>query len=334
LKIGIIGQGRIGRTLLKQLIKTNHHVVAVWDKLVDCSDLAYLLRYDSIHGHASFPVFASAGDSTIHLNNQPVRVFNDPVLTREQCSICEVDIIIECSGKDQYVSEIIRWGSDKIKHLIVTRLHPEAEKTVILGANETDSFPGSYRILSSGTCTGNCLLPILKVLESGFRIECGVVNILHPYLATQNILDNPHPGSDLSFYRAASLSVVPATTHLVQSIDRVFPHLTSKFQAICYRVPTPAVLMMDVNIVFEEPVDGDVVREVLIQAAETSHKGILTVFHDPLVSLDFTGSTWSAAIDGKFPSSGKRRLHKLILWQDNETGYCQRVIDLIDKFLV
>jgi glyceraldehyde-3-phosphate dehydrogenase type I len=332
MKIGIIGLGRIGRTLLKQLVEAGHTVAAAWEPLAEAGDLAYLLTYDSIHGRTTFPVEADPGESVVYLNGNPCRIYSD--IPDQSAGLNDVDVLVDCSGRDDRVAALAENLPANIRHLLISWLHPAARETIIFGVNDSQAETPLPRILSVGTCTGNCFLPILKILKDEYTVDGGILNILHPYLASQNLLDNPHPCGDHSFLRAAPLSVIPGKTRLLKSIDLVFPEYSGRFQAICYRVPAPSVLMLDANLFFDRPIPAQKLLETLQTAAETSHHGLITVCHDRVVSRDFTGSPWSAAVDAHAINPGTRSIHKIILWQDNEWGYCCRIVNILEQYLI
>ncbi|MBN1355770.1 hypothetical protein JXA40_05810 [bacterium] len=332
MKIGISGMGRIGRMLVRQLVETGHEVAAVWERLVEPSQLAYLIRYDSIHRQAGFTVEHEKGDRIIYLNGNPCRIYSGGPTASE--GLRSIDILVECSGRDDMISQLRKDLPANLNGLLVSWLHPEVDQTVILGVNEDVFRRGDHRVVSLGTCTGNCFLPVLKILSDRFPVDGGIISILHPYLAAQNLMDNPHPCGDASYLRSAPMSVIPGRTRLLQSIRQVFPEFDNRFQAICFRIPSPAGLLMDTNILFRHSVEATSLIETLETAARTTHRDLITVFHDRMVSQDFIGLPWSAAIDGNGTEPGLRTIHKLLLWQDNEYGYCSRIVNFIDRFLV
>lgn len=241
-----------------------------------------------------------------------------------------VDVLIDCSrrGFTPRTPPPPRPGSGT--RVLLAGRSPRADATVVLGVNGDRAFPELPRIVSAGSCTGNCVLPVVRALrDRGLEPQQLDATILHPYLAAQNLLDNPAAGDDPSLSRGAPLAVIPAATHLPEAIAELMPDLAPRVSCRCFRVPLPAVLTIDLGLTFAAPVASGALLEALRQASRTTHAGILAVIDDAVVSTDLVGTPWSAAIGAAYLQDRRATGHHLVLWQDNEWGYARRLVDLI-----
>jgi D-erythrose 4-phosphate dehydrogenase len=334
MRIGVLGMGRIGRCLLQQLHEKGHAVVGVCDTRLDGPRLARLLRHDSLRGRVGYSARADpARPEWLWLDGHPCQLLPPPARAPEAWRALEVEALVDCTGDEALVPP----GDEPpagARHYLLARLGPDGHPTIILGANDRGARLPERGVLSCGSCTGHCLLPVLRaLLDAGFPLVGGSAAVLHPFLSTQGLLDNPRAGqdADASLARAAPLSVLAAPTRLVECLERVLPRFAGRFQAVCLRVPVPAVLTLDVVLQFGKRVRGEDLAQALAQATRTTHAGLLSLLDDPLVSADLIGTPWSAAIDPFWLDPVSRREQRLILGQDNEWAYSRRVVDLLER---
>jgi glyceraldehyde 3-phosphate dehydrogenase len=323
MRIGISGLGRVGRALLRRLVLDGREVVALQEPGLPAEALVRLLRRDSVHGPTPFEVRLDG--ERLWIAGYPCRLVGPKVPFE-----APVDLVVESSGRTDHALSAKALGGPRV---LLTRLSSVADLTVFLGAN--DASPDALRaarVTSAGSCTGNALLPVLRALDTHALLpdRCAVT-VLHPFLATQNLLDNPSCHEEPSFSRAAPLSLMPARTRLPEAVELVFPGFGACFSARCVRVPTPAVLALDLVLVYDEPMPGARISGALRQAAAESHRGLIDVVEEPLVSCDFTGSPFSASVDPAALQDAPALLQRLLLWQDNEVGYAARVADLVAR---
>ncbi|NAW67521.1 erythrose-4-phosphate dehydrogenase [Photobacterium halotolerans] len=330
LRVAINGFGRIGRSVLRALYESGKHhqikVVAV-NELAQPEAMAHLLQYDSSHGrfgrkvsHDQEHLFIANGQSEdairiLHLNDIQLLPWRD----------LEVDIVLDCTGV--YGSRAdgeahIQAGAKKVLFS-----HPAAndiDNTIIFGVNQ-DSLSPQDRIVSNGSCTTNCIVPVIKVLDDAFGIESGTITTIHSAMNDQQVIDAYH--TDLRRTRAASQSIIPVDTKLHLGIGRIFPKFADKFEAISVRVPTINVTAMDLSVTVKTNVSVNDVNQALAEAARCTLTDIVDYTTAPLVSVDFNHDPHSAIVDGTQTRVSNQHLLKLLIWCDNEWGFANRMLD-------
>ena len=328
-KVAINGFGRIGRNVLKCVLKESEcaslfEVVAVND-LTDPKTLAHLFKYDSVQGINSAKI-----ETTEHgfsINGKIVRILaeRDPAALpwREM----EVDLVVESTGlftKRPAAEKHLKAGAKKV---LISAPATDPDVTLVLGVNDNTYNAESDRIISNASCTTNCLAPIAKVLHENLGIERGVMTTIHSFTNDQQVLDLPH--KDLRRARAASVSMIPTTTGAAKAVTLVMPELKGKLDGMAIRVPTPNVSIVD----FVADVNTDTtvleVNDMFKLASKGGLKGILDYEDAPLVSVDYNGNEYSAIVDGLATKVIDKRLVKILAWYDNEWGYSSRVCDLL-----
>ncbi len=323
MKIAINGFGRIGRSLFKRILDnhTNLEIVAIND-LTDNKTLAHLLEYDSIYGKYNKKIdFSEEG---ISVDGKDFLVLNEADPSKLPWEELEIDLVFECTGhfRDfEKASKHIKVGA---KRVIISAPSKSSEiPSYILGVNEKD-FKLEDKIIDMGSCTTNCLAPIVKVLDDSFKIEKGFITTVHSYTNDQRILDLPH--GDLRRARAAALNIIPTSTGAAKAISKVIPSLLEKLDGIALRVPTSIVSVLDIIIKTEKKTDKEELIE-LFKKASLELKGILAVEERPLVSSDYIGNSHSAIIDLPLIMV-KDDLIKITAWYDNEYAYSCRLAEL------
>lgn len=328
IKVGINGFGRIGRNALKAAFAKHPEieVVAIND-LYDTKTLAHLLKYDSVFG--TFDAEIKAKDSSISVNGKEIKVFAERDLANIPWKDLEVDVVVESTGvfrsKDQAIKHIEAGGAKKV---IISAPAKGEDITIVMGVNEDKYDPKEHHVISNASCTTNCLAPVAKVLMDNFGIEKGLMNTIHSYTNDQRILDLPH--KDLRRARAAALNIIPTTTGAAKAVALVIPELKGKLNGFALRVPTPTVSVVDLTCQLSKSATAEQINEALKQAAEGKMKGVLGYTEEPLVSMDFKGCPLSSIVDGLSTMVIEDDMVKVVAWYDNEWGYSNRVMDLVE----
>ncbi|NLU11013.1 MAG: type I glyceraldehyde-3-phosphate dehydrogenase [Tepidanaerobacter acetatoxydans] len=328
IKVGINGFGRIGRNALKAAFSKHPEIdiVAIND-LYDTKTLAHLLKYDSVFG--TFDAKVEAKESSIIVNDKEIKIFAERDLTNIPWGDLGVDIVIESTGvftsKEKAVGHI---EAGKAKKVIISAPAKGEDITIVMGVNEEKYNPKEHHVISNASCTTNCLAPVAKVLMDNFGIEKGLMNTIHSYTNDQRILDLPH--KDLRRARAAALNIIPTTTGAAKAVALVIPELKGKLNGFALRVPTPTVSIVDLTCQLSKSATVEQINEALKQAAEGKMKGVLGYTEEPLVSMDFKGCELSSIVDGLSTMVIEDDMVKVIAWYDNEWGYSNRVMDLVE----
>jgi glyceraldehyde 3-phosphate dehydrogenase len=326
-KVGINGFGRIGRNAFKAAIAkgADFDIVAIND-VTNPKTLAHLLKYDSCFGH--FDGEVEAKDDAIVVNGKEIRITavrNPAELPWKELG---VEVVLESTGlftKKVDAEKHIQAGAKKV---IISAPATDEDITIVMGVNQDKYDPAVHHVLSNASCTTNCLAPVAKIIDRDWGIVKGLMTTVHSYTNDQKILDLPH--SDLRRARAAALSIIPTTTGAAKAVALVLPQLKGKLNGMAMRVPTPAVSVVDVVFELEIEADKDQVNAALKKASEGEMKGILGYTEEPLVSIDFKGDKRSSIVDGLSTMFVDGKMVKIISWYDNEWGYSNRAVDLIE----
>ena len=326
IRIAINGFGRTGRSVLRALCESGRRaeikVVAI-NELADAEGMAQLLKYDSTHGRFDWDVRQER--DVLYVGDDAIRLLHQKEINQLPWGDLGVDIVLDCSG-------IYGKRADGEMHLAsgakkVLFSHPgssDLDATVIYGVNHQQLQP-EHRIVSSGSCTTNCIIPVIKLLDDAFNIESGTVTTIHASMNDQQVIDAYHP--DLRRTRAASQSIIPVDTKLAAGITRIFPKFCDRFEAISVRVPTINVTAIDLSVTVTQPVNVLDVNNVLQRAAKGSFRSIVDYTELPLVSIDFNHDPHSAIVDGTQTRVSGKHLIKTLVWCDNEWGFANRMLD-------
>jgi glyceraldehyde 3-phosphate dehydrogenase len=328
LRVGINGFGRIGRNVLRASLDDPDLQFIATNDLTDAKTLAYLLKYDSVHGTLKTSV--EAKDDTLLVGGKPIKVLAVKDPKDLPWKTLGVDIVIESTGRFTDRESAGKHLSAGAKTVIISAPAKDPDMTIVLGVNEQMYKPKEHHILSNASCTTNCLAPVAKVLLDNFGIKHGVMTTIHSYTNDQQLLDLPH--KDLRRARAAGMSMIPTSTGAAKALHLVLPQLKGKMDGLAIRVPTPNVSLVDLTVETETDCDVASVNEAFRKAAEGPLKGILAYSVDPIVSIDQKGDDHSATVDAPLTTVIEKRLVKVTAWYDNEWGYSCRVRDLI-KFI-
>ena len=325
-RVGVNGFGRIGRNVVRAALKSNLDIEFVaCNDLTDAASLAYLLKYDSVHGTIANEV--KAGDGKITIDGRDLKVYASPDPKEIPWRDHGVSVVVESTGRFTSREKAALHLGGSVETVIVSAPSKNADVTICLGVNETDYDPATHQIISNASCTTNCLAPVAKVLHQNFKVKMGIMTTVHSYTNDQEILDLPH--KDLRRGRAAALSMIPTTTGAAKAVGLVLPELKGKFDGISVRVPTPNVSLVDLTFSTEKPTSAEEINRIIREAADGPMKGILAYSDEQLVSIDFNDNPNSSIVDTTFTRSVDPHMHKILAWYDNEWGYSNRVLDLI-----
>ena len=327
-KIAINGFGRIGRPTFRRIIE-NHpdlEIVAIND-LTDNETLAHLLRYDSLYGRYNKKVDFTK--DSISVEGKEFKVFEEKDPENLPWKDLNVDIVLECTGYFGDLEGAKKHISAGAKKVIISAPAKQPEiPGFVLGVNADRYDAKKDHIMDMGSCTTNCLAPIVKVLNDNFQIKKGFMTTVHSYTNDQRILDLPH--KDLRRARAAALNIIPTSTGAAKAIGKIIPELEGKLDGIALRVPTPTVSVLDLIVEVEKSTTTKEVNQTFKKAAKTKElQGILKLEEEPLVSSDYIGDTYSAVVDA-LQTMVKDNLIKVIGWYDNEYGYACRLAEFAE----
>jgi len=325
-KIGINGFGRIGRVVFRAALKNpNIEVVAVND-LTDANMLAHLLKYDSVHGTLQEEVTVDGDNLVVAGQRVKVTAERDPA----QIAWGELgaEVVVESTGRFTKRADAAKHLEGGAKKVIISAPANEEDITIVMGVNHEQYDPANHHVISNASCTTNCLAPFAKVLHEKFEIKRGMMTTIHSYTNDQQILDLPH--KDYRRARAAAENMIPTTTGAAKAVALVLPELKGKLNGGAVRVPTPNVSMVDLVAELGKEVTVEEVNAAFREASEGDLKGILGYSELPLVSGDYNGNPDSSTIDALSTMVMEGNMVKVISWYDNESGYSNRVVDLVD----
>lgn len=325
-RIAINGFGRIGRNVVRALYESGRRaeitVVAI-NELADAAGMAHLLKYDTSHGRFVWDVRQERDQ--LWVGDDAIRILHEPEIANLPWRELGVDVVLDCTG-------VFGTRADGEAHLAagakkVLFSHPggnDLDATVVYGVNH-ESVVAEHRIVSNASCTTNCIIPIIKLLDDAYGIEWGTVTTIHSAMHDQQVIDAYHP--DLRRTRAASQSIIPVDTRLAAGIARIFPKFNDRFEAIAVRVPTINVTAIDLSVTVKNAVKANEVNKLLQKAARDSFHGIVDYTELPLVSTDFNHDPHSAIVDGTQTRVSGQHLIKTLVWCDNEWGFANRMLD-------
>lgn len=330
-RIAINGFGRIGRVvfrIINERIKQGNTDIAISaiNDLTDIKTLAHLLKYDSVHGRFKGSVEISGRELVVDGQRISVSSERDPSLLPWKTQ--EIDVVLESTGfflsRDKAIKHV-EAGAKKV--LISAPTSGEGpDATICYGINNQDYLP-SMQVISTASCTTNCIAPIAKIINDQFVIEKASVTTVHSYTNDQNVLDLPH--SDLRRARAAALSMIPTTTGAAKAIALILPELKGKFDGMAIRVPTADVSLIDLVAQVKKDTSAEELNSLFKDAAKNQYKGILGYSDEPLVSVDMIGTNESSIVDALSTKVLGGNFIKVLAWYDNEWGFANRAVDLL-----
>lgn len=324
-KLGINGFGRIGRIVFRESFnRDNVEVVAIND-LLDVDHLAYLLKYDSVHGR--FDGKVEVKDGQLYVNDKFIRVTaeKDPKLIKWDDEKIDVDVVAECTGIFTTLATAQAHIDGGAKKVVISA--PSADAPMfVMGVNHQKATAADT-IVSNASCTTNCLAPLAKVINDNFGIVEGLMTTVHATTATQLTVDGPSR-KDFRGGRAALLNIIPASTGAAKAVGKVIPELNGKLTGMSMRVPTADVSVVDLTVKVAKETSYEEIMAVLKKASENEMKGILGYTEDDVVSQDFISDSRTSIVDAKAGIGLNSTFFKLVSWYDNEYGYSSKLIDL------
>jgi glyceraldehyde 3-phosphate dehydrogenase len=332
LRVGINGFGRIGRNVFRAAQEQGADIewVAVND-LTDAKTLAHLLKYDSILG--PYPGTVEVSDGGIRVDGKELKVLAERDPGALPWGDLGVDVVIESTGFFTKRDDAAKHLAGGAKKVVISAPATEPDATVVLGVNFDEVYDkASHDVISNASCTTNCLAPVAKVLNDTVGIDHGLMTTIHAYTADQRLQDMPH--SDLRRARAAALSLIPASTGAAKAIGLVIPELNGKLNGFAVRAPVPTGSVVDLTVVAKRATTKDEVNEALRAAAEGGPlKGILAYTEDPIVSADIVKNPCSSIVDAQLTAVMQDTMVKVVAWYDNEWGYSNRLVDVVQRVL-
>ena len=326
INIAINGFGRIGRNVVRALYenaRTHDFRLVAINELAEPEGIAHLLKYDSTHGRFSFAV--QQDGNKLFIAGDEVALSHKAEISDLPWQQHNVDIVIDCTGihgSQADGQQHIKQGAKKVLFS-----HPGAQDldaTIIYGINH-QLLTAAEKVVSNGSCTTNCVVPVIQVLDKAFGVESGAITTIHSSMHDQQVIDAYHP--DLRRTRAASQSIIPVDTKLAAGIERILPKFAGRFEAIAVRVPTINVTAMDLSLNLSSDVSISDINQAIIDAQNNGLAGILGYTTEPLVSIDFNHDPHSCIVDGNQTRVSHKRLVKLLIWCDNEWGFANRLLD-------
>lgn len=332
-KVAINGYGRIGRSVLRAIYASPYRgkfsIVAIND-LADIETLTYLTRYDSTHGR--FPLPLSHQGQDLVIEGDRIRICNQADPARVPWREFAPDLVFECSGSFVDLRPAQHHLASGAGRLLLS--HPavaEIDATVVFGYNH-HLLKKSHRLVSNASCTTNCIVPVLDLLDRHFGIESGVTTTIHSAMNDQPVIDSYHH-TNLRLTRSALHSMIPVDTGLAKGINRLMPHLAERFQCLHVRVPTINVSLMDLSVNLRRPTSISEVNRVMAEAAEGELQGLLGYTKDPHASVDFNNDSRSAVVDTTQTRVCRGTLLKMLCWFDNEWAFAHRMLDVAAHWL-
>ncbi len=323
-RVAINGFGRIGRCALKHSLERDDVEVVAVNDLADLSDLAYLLKYDSVHGWYSKGVESDENSITVDGRRLAFSAEREP--EKLPWGELGIDVVLECTGAFRKRADAAKHLTAGARKVAISAPSPDADGMFVLGVNAHDYDAGEHDVVSMASCTTNCLAPVAKVLLEQFGVRHLMMTTIHAYTSSQSLTDIPTRKRRRG--RAAAQSIVPTTTGAAKATAIVLPALAGRCDGMAFRVPVPDGSVTDITASLEKDVTIDEVNDALRAAAATGPlKGILRVTDEELVSTDILGDPHSSIVDAPSTMVLKKRIAKVVSWYDNEWGYSARLVD-------
>lgn len=327
-KVAINGLGRVGRLLLRRFMQEDFKqftLVAVNDPMPP-DNLAYLMKYDSVHGRSGLDVSVEA--DKLVLDKTTLHLFHETEPEKLPWEKLGIDVVIECSGHFTKRAEAARHIKAGAQRVLISAPSPDADLTVVMGLNEQDFDPAKHMVISNASCTTNSLAPALKVLHECFGIENALVTTIHAYTSSQHLVDVPAKKKIRG--RAGATNIIPTATGADAATVLVMPEMESRLSALAVRVPVADGSLTDISAILSKPASVDDINSAFRAAAENGLKGIMEYSDDELVSSDIIGNPHSTIIHGQSTRVIGDRHIKVQTWYDNEYGYTCRCLDLLE----
>lgn len=338
LRVAINGYGRIGRCFLRALCESQQQskrgdaidrdiqIIAI-NELADNNTIAHLTKFDSTHGR--FPGEVKLVGESLEINGNRIHILHEENIEALPWQAMGIDVVVECTGSFSDRQTAQRHIDAGAKRLLFSQpAERDVDITVVYGINDAHLLP-EHSIISNASCTTNCIVPVINALDNAFGIEHGVITTIHSAMNDQPVIDAYHH-TDLRKTRSAMNSIIPVDTGLAKGIDRLLPRLEGRFQAQAMRVPTVNVSAMDLSVTVRQSVTSQTVNQALEDAAALMPK-VLGYSTEPLTSCDYNHDARSGIIDSNQTRVAGKNLVKVLTWFDNEWGFANRLLDVVNK---
>jgi glyceraldehyde 3-phosphate dehydrogenase len=328
-RVGINGFGRIGRSVFRILADRDDIEVAAINDLYENEQLAYLLKYDTLMGE--FPKEVTTDDDAMYVGGKKIVMTAERDPAQIPWGELGVDIVIESTGvhtKKEALAKHLQAGAKKV--ILTVPAKDDIDATIVVGVNDNTLRP-EHKLVSNASCTTNCLAPIAKILDERFGIEEGFINTVHAYTNDQRLADVPH--KDFRRSRAAAENIIPTTTGAARAVGKVLPQLKGKLDGMAMRVPVPDGSIVDLVCKLRANPSAEEVNAAVREAAEGPLERIVEYSEVPLVSSDIIGNPHSSIFDALSTKAAGDGYAKVVAWYDNEWGYSNRVVDLLDRLV-
>ncbi len=331
--VAINGYGRIGQSVLRAIYSTAYkskfRIVAI-NELADIETLTYLTRYDTTHGRFPYPL--RHNKESFYIDDHEIKVFHEPDPGNLPWKELDIDLLFECTGSfgDRRTAE--RHLKSGAKRLLFSQpANSDVDATIVFGFND-NQLKANHSIVSNASCTTNCIVPIIDILDKELGIESGMTTTIHSAMNDQPIIDSYH-NTNLRLTRSALQSIIPIDTSLAKGLDRLMPKFAGKFQCLHLRVPTINVSVMDLSINVKNETSANSINEMMREAARGPLKGLLGYTEEPHASVDFNTDPHSSIFDGTQTKVCCGKLVKMLCWFDNEWGFANRMLDVGNSWL-
>ena len=325
IRVGINGFGRIGRITFRAILNRDDIDVVAVNDLLDVEHLAYLLKYDSVHGKLDDKI--STKENCLIVNGSEIRVTAEKNPLDINWGALNIDVVAECTGIFTTMEKAqlhIDAGAKKVAVSAPSKDIP----MFVMGVN-SDEITKDHKIVSNASCTTNCLAPVAKILHDNFNIKEGLMTTVHAATATQMTVDGPAKNYRLG--RSALNNIIPSSTGAAIAVGKVIPELNGKLTGMAFRIPTANVSVIDLTVVLEKSTSYDEIKEKFKNASENELKGVLGYTEEAVVSQDYVGSPFTSNFDANAGIELSSTFFKIISWYDNEYGYSTKLVELIHK---
>ena len=327
MKVAINGFGRIGRMAIRSIVEKNNKYIEIKhiNNRTDLKNCVQLLKYDSIHG--KFNADIKFNEKNLFINNKKISYSRETELSNINWKKNSVDIVLECTGKNNSKEKSFQHIKNGSKKVIVSAPCKNADKTIVYGVNHK-SINKNDLVISAASCTTNCLAPVAYILNKEFIIEKGFMTTIHSYTTDQRLLDNSH--KDPRRARSAGQSIVPTSTGASKALAEIIPELKGKIEGLSMRVPTPNVSLIDLVFNSKKKLSINKINDSFKEASKKNLKNVLQTTDDELVSIDFNHNPNSAIVDLSLTNVVGDKMGKVSAWYDNEWGFASRMCDLAE----
>jgi len=327
IKIGINGLGRIGRMVIRSIFENNKKNIEIKhiNNRTDLKNSSQLLKYDSIHG--KFNADIKFNEKNLFINNKKISYSRETELNNINWKKNGVDIVLECTGKNNSKEKSLQHIKNGAKKVIVSAPCKNADKTIVYGVNHK-LINKNDLVISAASCTTNCLAPVAYILNKEFKIEKGFMTTIHSYTTDQRLLDNSH--KDPRRARSAGQSIVPTSTGASKALGEIIPELKGRIEGLAMRVPTPNVSLVDLVFNSKKKLSINKINNSFKKASKKNLKNILEATEERLVSIDFNHNSNSAIVDLSLTNVVGDKMGKISAWYDNEWGFASRMCDLVE----